>query len=122
MQLFPPDLNKKVLLSEDARERERAVSYTHLLLRLRDAAGSFISPAEFIPVAEETGLIVDVGYLVLDTVCRQLLSMASVAGLPFQIAVNISAIQLLQTNFVSRVVEIIQYHGINPQQLEFRCV
>ena len=89
------------------------------LLRLRDAAGSFISPAEFIPVAEETGLIVDVGYLVLDTVCRQLLSMASVAGLPFQIAVNISAIQLLQTNFVSRVVEIIQYHGINPQQLEF---
>ena len=46
--------------------------------------------------------------------------MASVAGLPFQIAVNISAIQLLQTNFVSRVVEIsIQYHGINPQQLEF---
>ena len=89
------------------------------LLRLRDAAGNFISPSEFIPVAEETGLIVDVGYLVLDTVCRQLLNMASVAGLPFQVAVNISAIQLLQTNFVSRVVEIIQYHGINPQQLEF---
>ena len=90
------------------------------LLRLRDGAGNFISPAEFIPVAEETGLIVDVGYLVLDTVCRQLLAIPAVPGRPpFQIAVNISAIQLLQTNFASRVMEIIRYHGVDAQQLEF---
>ena len=90
------------------------------LLRLRDGAGNFISPVEFIPVAEETGLIVDVGYLVLDTVCRQLLAIPSPEGRPpFQIAVNISAIQLLQTNFASRVMEIIRYHGVDAQQLEF---
>lgn len=61
-------------------------------LRLRDVAGSFTSPVEFIFVVEEAGLIVGVGYPVPDTTCHQLLNMASVAGLPFQIAVNISAI------------------------------
>ncbi|WP_300777995.1 EAL domain-containing protein [uncultured Bilophila sp.] len=89
------------------------------LLRLRDGAGAYISPAEFIPVAEESGLIVEVGYRVLDTVCRQLLSTPPRSGQPFEIAVNISAIQLLQTNFAARVMEIIRYHGVDPQQLEF---
>ena len=89
------------------------------LLRLRDPSGNFISPAEFIPVAESSGIIVDMGYLVLDIVCRKLMELPAQNGCPFQIAVNLSVIQLFQTNFANRAMEIIQRYGINPQQLEF---
>ena len=88
------------------------------LLRLRDETGAFISPAEFIPVAEATGLIVELGQFVLDTVCLELQNLEAHAR-PLQIAVNISAIQLIQQAFVPRVLQTLKRHGVNPLQLEF---
>lgn len=82
------------------------------LLRLNDTPLGPISPAEFIPIAEETGLIVDMTYWVLEQVCRDLRHILDL-GLPLQgISVNFSALQFTQRDLVARVLEILQAHGV----------
>ncbi len=77
-----------------------------------------ISPIEFIPIAENTGLIVPLGKWVLKTACTQAVAWKQV-GLPaLEIAVNISAQQLEDDNFVSDVISILTQTGLEPQRLK----
>ena len=77
-----------------------------------------VSPARFIPLAEETGLIVSIGEWVLLTACRQNKSWQE-AGLPqLTMCVNVSARQFKERNWVSRVVSVLQASGLAAQFLE----
>jgi diguanylate cyclase (GGDEF)-like protein len=77
-----------------------------------------VSPATFIPIAEETGLIVPIGEWVLREACQQQLRWQQ-HGLPaLMMAVNISALQFQQPAFCQQVKIIIQETGIDPQYLE----
>ena len=88
------------------------------LLRWNQPQLGIVSPATFIPIAEETGMIVPIGEWVLREVCRQHLSWVN-QGIPMlRMAVNISAVQFRQQQFNSLVSRIIEDTGIDPQYLE----
>ena len=87
------------------------------LLRWRDG-DKMISPAEFIPLAEETGLIVRIGTWVLEQACRQAKAWAdSGAGKPL-VAVNISPRQFNHPDFLATVRETLRTTGVDPRQIE----
>lgn len=78
-----------------------------------------VSPADFIPVAEDTGLIVPLGGWVLDTACRQLAAWQAQPGTrTLSLAVNVSARQFHQPDFVPQVTSAMQRHGIMPSALK----
>ena len=85
------------------------------LARWRQPRRGMVSPAQFIPLAEETGLILPLGKWVLDTACAQLQAWASVAAsAAWTMAVNVSACQFSQANFVDTVGDALQKTGANP--------
>jgi len=88
------------------------------LLRWRHPTRGAISPGEFIPLAEETGLIVPIGRWVLETACAQAARWQGLPGKPQQIAVNVSARQLRQSDFVATVDAILRDTGCPAQALE----
>ncbi|GAB4175152.1 MAG: hypothetical protein OHK0024_12080 [Thalassobaculales bacterium] len=88
------------------------------LIRWRMRDGTMVPPAEFIPVAEATGMIGIIGEWVLDAACRQLVAWDREGiGLP-QVAVNLSALQLRQDDIVQVVRRVLRDCGVAPQRLE----
>jgi diguanylate cyclase (GGDEF)-like protein len=90
------------------------------LVRWQHPVRGEISPAEFIPVAEETRLIVPLGQLVFRRACEQLREWqaAGIAPPPFAVSVNVSAKQLDRPEFVDEVQEVIQEIGVDPHGLK----
>jgi diguanylate cyclase (GGDEF)-like protein/PAS domain S-box-containing protein len=88
------------------------------LVRWQHPVRGLISPAEFIPLAEESGYVVPLGDWVLRTACRQLKQWSDL-GLGLRlVAVNVSAVQLSRGRLVETVKEALQETGIAPDQLE----
>ncbi|MFV0442900.1 MAG: putative bifunctional diguanylate cyclase/phosphodiesterase [Planctomycetaceae bacterium] len=87
------------------------------LARWRTPDGRQISPGEFVPVAEKTGLITTLGDYVLAVACRQLVEWEAAGCRPRRVAVNISPQQLHGRAFVDRVREILDECGADPRWL-----
>jgi EAL domain-containing protein (putative c-di-GMP-specific phosphodiesterase class I) len=77
-----------------------------------------ISPADFIPIAEETGLIIPMGYWILRRACQQYQQWQSLGIAPFKLSVNLSLCQLKDPNLVSVIRSILIETEINPDYLE----
>ncbi len=78
-----------------------------------------VSPAQFIPVAEESSLILDIGHWVLDTACQQIAAWSNNEQTrDLVLAVNISAKQFKQSDFVEQVAAMIQKYRIDPSRLK----
>ena len=89
------------------------------LLRWEHPRRGMISPAEFIPLAEETGLIIPLGHWVMQTACAQLAAWAADPALSrLSIAVNVSVKQFLQADFVERLLDTVAATRANPQRLK----
>ena len=97
----------------DARS-EQVVSF-EALIRWNSKEHGFISPAKFIPLAEDTRLIVPIGTWVMNEACRE-----AAANWPASVKVNInvSPEQLLEPDFVSTVVRALSHSGLDPKRLE----
>lgn len=80
--------------------------------------GSYISPAEFIPVAEQSGLIVPIGEWVLQTACTAAKEWNEEHGLDIRIAVNVSAAQFSQSDIVAFVEKTLRETKLDPHKLE----
>jgi len=94
------------------------MSGAEALIRWQRPDGSLVSPAEFIPVAEKTGLIVAIGEWVLDEACRQLRAWKE-EGLPeLKLAVNVSARQFRAGNLAEVVAATLARHRVAPNRLE----
>lgn len=138
-QFFLPELNKRALdrlntesLLRNAIDRgELELHYQpqisvdggivvgcEALIRWRSPELGMVSPDRFIPLAEETGLILPIGEWIVATACAQIHAWQE-AGLPrFPVAVNISAVQFEQRNFVRNLCEQVARSGVEPRWLE----
>jgi EAL domain-containing protein (putative c-di-GMP-specific phosphodiesterase class I) len=83
---------------------------------VRDLDGTLLPPAAFVPVAEESGLIVPLGLRVMD-VALALRARWAEAGSPVEIAVNVSPRQLVDPDFAATVATLLQAHGVPSDQL-----
>ena len=89
------------------------------LVRWHDPRRGMVSPAEFIPLAEETGLILPLGRWVLETACQQLARWASQPAMShLTIAVNVSAREFHQSEFVSQVLDVLEHTGASAHRLK----
>jgi diguanylate cyclase (GGDEF)-like protein len=87
------------------------------LLRFSDIELGPISLGELIPIAEETGMIVEIGLLVLDKVCKYIQELNEL-GIEFDaISINLSAVQLKSEGFIAKILEIINSNHIHPDKL-----
>ena len=77
-----------------------------------------ILPSDFIPLAEETNLIVEIGEWVLDKVCEDFRYWQRSVSSPGRVSVNLSLKQLRQLNFISRIGSILRGHEVSPTSLE----
>ena len=88
------------------------------LVRWRHPRHGMVSPAKFIPIAEETGLIMPLGAWVFDEACRQLRAWRQQGLLDVTMAVNLSARQLRSPALLSDVAEALEKHGLTGPDLE----
>ena len=90
-----------------------------VLLRWQHPTRGIVSPVEFIPLAEETGLILSLGHWVLEAACRQLAAWAGQTHTgQLKLAVNVSARQFRRSEFVGEVLAIVEKTGANPHRLK----
>lgn len=98
---------------------QRLTVAVEALVRWHHPVRGMVSPGDFIPLAEKTGLIVPIGMWVLEQACRQLLAWRDDPQRGnWQIAVNVSARQFKQQEFVPEVMALIQRYDILPGQLK----
>ncbi|BBB89933.1 MAG TPA: EAL domain-containing protein [Methylomusa anaerophila] len=88
------------------------------LIRWHDSELGEVSPAEFIPIAEETGLIIPLGAWVLRTVCRQNMKWQQEGVAFLRVAVNLSPRQFHQQQLVEQIIDILHETGLESKYLE----
>lgn len=95
------------------------VTGAEVLVRWRHPLRGLVSPADFIPLAERTGLILPLGHWVLETACKQLAIWADQPAMAqLTVAVNVSAHQFRQGNFVDQVQQLLARTGAKPERLK----
>jgi diguanylate cyclase (GGDEF)-like protein/PAS domain S-box-containing protein len=138
MRFFDPEMqrliNSRVALEADLRHGlQRAEFIVHYqpqlddsdrvagaeaLVRWQHPSRGLVSPLDFIPLAEDTGLILPLGQWVLDTACRQLAVWAARAETALlRISVNVSSRQFRHPDFVEQVLQVIKHTGADPRKL-----
>ncbi|QGP78087.1 bifunctional diguanylate cyclase/phosphodiesterase [Sphingobium sp. CAP-1] len=113
-----PDSEWSLLYQPQTSLKTKKISGFEALLRWHHPRQGIISPAEFIPIAEETGEILRIGEWVLRTACKEA---ARWAGQE-KIAVNLSPVQLLQPDLPEIVMGILFETGLSPHRLELEIV
>jgi diguanylate cyclase (GGDEF)-like protein len=104
---YQPQVDRGILVGAEA------------LVRWKHPKRGFLAPDEFIPLAEQTGLILSLGDWVLETACKQIAVWGFVKKTAhLTVAVNISARQLLNPDFVQNVLSTLDRTGANPQNLK----
>ena len=98
--------------------RDGAVTGAEVLLRWPHPERGWIEPNQFIPLAEEIGLIVPLGEWVIDEACRQLADWKRRGLATLRLAINISAVQVARSDVAGTTLHAIWKHGLRPQNLE----
>ena len=88
------------------------------LLRWRHAERGWISPGVFIPLAEETGMMLALGDWVINEACRQIRDWGASGLAHLCVAVNVSTLQFSREDFVESILAAVRNNGVNPQRLE----
>ena len=89
------------------------------LLRWQPPREQMRYPAQFVPAAEQSGLIVDIGAWVLEAACQQMAEWCAAGIAPPRVALNVSVHQLRQTDFPRLVRRALEHAGVPPARLEF---
>jgi diguanylate cyclase (GGDEF)-like protein len=94
------------------------IACVEALLRFRHPTLGMIPPSRFIPIAEESGLIVPIGDWVLRQVCRQAVEWRGQTGAPLKVAINVSALQFNRIDFAENVAKILRETAVDPNFVE----
>jgi diguanylate cyclase (GGDEF)-like protein len=94
--------------------KSRQITGFEALLRWNSVSRGVVSPAQFIPLAEETGLIVSIGEWVMRTACKEAASWAE----PLDVSVNVSAVQFGKPGLTAMVISALAESGLDPRRLE----
>lgn len=94
------------------------VDAVEALIRWNHPKRGPVSPVEFIPVAEDSGLIPQIGEWVLDEACRQTAYWVNVLNIPIRVAINVSIQQIMQPEFVDMVLDTLKRHQLNSRFVE----
>lgn len=92
------------------------IKASEALIRWQSAELGFVSPADFIPIAEETNDIIEIGDWVLEQVC-EVLTETQKKGIETRIAVNISGKQIVAPDFERKLIKLIQRYNVSPASL-----
>jgi diguanylate cyclase (GGDEF)-like protein len=99
------------------RLSDGSVSGVEALLRWRHPEKGVISPVEFIPIAEETGLIIPIGRWVLREGCRHGRRLVAADGRPLRMSINLSLRQIQHSDIVADVRDALEEAGLEPERL-----
>lgn len=123
---FENDLKKAIEKNElfltyqpKVNTRKDSIYCLEALVRWNHPTRGTTLPIEFIPIAEEIGLINSIGNWVLNEACTQLKVWQSMGHTDFNIAINLSILQLNSATFLSDIKTIMQNTGIDPSKIEF---
>ena len=97
--------------------KSRQITGIEALLRWHHPKLGLVSPTDFIPIAEESGVIIAIGEWVIRAACKQALLWQQAGIQPIQISVNLSARQFVQTNVYERIQQILTETEFNPRYL-----
>ncbi|MPS49731.1 EAL domain-containing protein [Methylobacillus sp.] len=97
---------------------EQNIIGAEALIRWHSAELGMVSPQDFIPVAEETGMIIEIGEWVLQQACRDACHWQEVAGRPIRVGVNISARQFREDSLYQAISKALEESGLTPNCLE----
>jgi len=100
------------------RTEERELEGFEALLRFQHPKAGYISPADFIPVAEATGDIIELGYFVIKEACKFAQRLVSHTDNRLFVSINVSAKQFSDKMFVERLLESVQEYGVDPHMLK----
>jgi diguanylate cyclase (GGDEF)-like protein len=138
-RFFKPEMNVKAVerqsMEEDLRRalerneftlnyqpildlKSDAITGAEALLRWTHPTRGSVEPAEFIPVAEDTGLILPIGAWVLREACMQAKAWENEGLSPITISVNVSALQFRSEGFLDSLTTILKETGLNPESLD----
>ncbi|MBI5617129.1 MAG: EAL domain-containing protein [Gammaproteobacteria bacterium] len=106
-----------VLYQPKAETRSGAVTGMEALVRWKHPEQGLISPLEFVPLAEETGLIIGIGEFVLRTACAQMREWVTAGRGGLSVAVNISGVQLKDPGFCDLVATVLRETGLDARHL-----
>jgi diguanylate cyclase (GGDEF)-like protein len=106
------------LLYQPIYDAARQIAAVEALIRWNHPDRGIVEPAEFIPLAEETGLILPIGEWVLREACKQMRSWAGIMAADARVSVNVSACQIQQSDFARTVQRILDETGLSPQRLQ----
>jgi FOG: EAL domain len=98
--------------------KNNAISGVEALIRLPKENGQYVSPADFIPLAEEIGLIVPMGRWVLKTACHDMVRLQKLLDTTMKVAVNVSPRQFMNGDLVGTVIDVLAQTGLQAEQLE----
>ena len=118
LKQLEPDRELYLVFQPRMRLEGRQLSGAEVLLRWRTPDGEEIPPQRFVPVAEETGQILRIGYWVLEQSCRQLAHWGHYQDY-MVLSINLSPRQLFDEQLVERIEETRARYGLAPAQLEF---
>ena len=95
-----------------------AIHEFEALIRWRHPIHGLITPDEFVGVAEETGMIIEIGRWILDQACRQIAKWQRSLSTQLSVSVNLSAKQLMHPSLTKQVIESLETTGLFPRQLK----
>lgn len=137
--LFTPDLSERIFFLQQLENNLRQavanreftvflqpkvdplrgeITGAEALVRWQKQDGTIINPADFIPLAEETGLIIALGEQVLENACKAIRRLNHLGHTHLSVSVNLSPHQFGQPNLVERILEILQKYEVPSSQLE----
>ena len=88
------------------------------LARMKDDDGSMISPADFIPIAEKTGLVDRIDMRVFELAVEFLAKVSKETENDVMMSVNVSVRHLMKNNFINDIKQVLKYHEISPERIE----